>query len=61
MATKDVPLELQAIMTFVEAMCYLTCAEATGFYTASVLEPKRDEAKDAFVSAMNKLSQDGGN
>lgn len=53
--------ELQAIMAFVEAMCYLTAAEATGYYSASVLEPKRAEAKDAFVSAMNKIAQDGGN
>ncbi len=49
---------LKAILVLVESMCELAVAEATGFYAASVLEPKRAEARKVFIVEMNKATQD---
>lgn len=49
---------LKAILTLVDSMCEIAVAEATGFYSASVLEPKRAEARKAFIVEMNKATQD---
>jgi hypothetical protein len=47
---------LKAVIEFVEAMGLLVTAEATGFYTASVLNAQRDEVKAKFVVAMEKAN-----
>lgn len=49
---------LNAIMVFVEEMCRLAVAEATGFHAASVLEPERAKARNDFIVEMNKTTQD---
>lgn len=48
------------IIVFVEEMCRLAVAEATGFYPSSVLNPEREAARAAFIKEMNKATQDAG-
>jgi hypothetical protein len=56
--TKD-PM-LMAVIQFVEDMCAVTVAEATGHYNARVVNSMRDAAKSTFETAWNKNMQDGG-
>lgn len=51
---------VKAILVFVVSMCELSVAEATGFYPASVLEPKRAAARKEFILEMIKATQDSG-
>lgn len=51
---------LTAITEFVETMCEIAVAEATGFYRGAALEAKRTEAKEAFAKVYNSYQQDGG-
>lgn len=49
---------LSAIIVFVEDMCRIAVAEATGFYSASVLGIEREAARAAFIKEMNRATQD---
>lgn len=51
---------INSIMELVETMCDISVAEATGFHKLSVLVQRKTEARQAFITAMNKAAQDTG-
>ncbi len=51
---------LKAVIEFVHAMCGVSIAEATGFWTESTVNQQRDEHTAAFVIAMEKIAPTEG-
>lgn len=49
---------IACIIVYVEDMCRIAVAEATGFYSASVLNVEREAARAAFIKEMNRTAQD---
>lgn len=47
-----------AVVTYVETMCDITVAQATGFHGAWIIESRRREARSTFMKEVSRLTQD---